>query len=110
MPVPVKESLKYAAVLLLFVLAAFVVSWCAVFSFWIGARVFHSVQAVRTGEAIGSVVLLPVRALLQLGGGMLDDMTQLTNPYLYATINGALLGFLGYSLCRRWIFRPKSGG
>jgi len=106
----VKEPLKYAAVLLLFVLAAFIVSWCAVFSFWIGARVFHSVQAVRTGEAIGSVVLLPVRTLLQLGGGILDDMTQLTNPYLYAAINGALLGFLGYSLCRRWIFRPKGGG
>jgi len=106
----VKESLKYATVLLLFVLTAFIVSWCAVFSFWIGARVFHSVQAVRTGEAIGSVVLLPVRTLLQLGGGILDDMTQLTNPYLYAAINGALLGFLGYSLCRRWIFRPKGGG
>ena len=105
-----KESLKYAVALLLFVLVAFIASWCAVYSFWIGARVFHTVQAVRTSEAIGDVVLLPVRTLLQLTGGILDEMTLLTNPTLYASINGALLGFLGYSLCRRWIFRPKGGG
>lgn len=105
-----KDSLKYAAALLLFVLAAFLLSWLSVYSFWFGARVFHSVSAIRAGDAIGSVVLLPVRTLLRLTGGILDEMTLLTNPELYASINGALLGFLAYSIGRRWIFRAKGGG
>ena len=102
-----KESTKYVAVLIAFIAVSFVLSWCAVYSFWIAARVFHSVAAVRAGDAIGSVILLPARTLLQFSGGILDQFTLLTDPLLYAQINAAVLGILAYAGCRRWIFPEK---
>jgi len=108
----VKESAKYVALLFLFIAVAFVLSWCAVYNYWIAAHVFHSVHALRVGDAIGSVILFPVRTFLEAtgGGGMMDTMTLLTNPLLYVSINAALVGIIAYALCRRWIFRPKGGG
>ena len=105
-----KESTKYAATLLGFVAVSFVLSWCAVYSFWIAAHVFHSVKAVRVADAIGAVILFPASALLRTAGGMLDQTTLLTNPLLYAAINAALLGILAYAGCRRWIFGRTGGG
>jgi hypothetical protein len=100
----VKESAKYVVTLGAFIAGAFVLSWCAVYSFWLAAHIFRSVQAVRIGDALGSVILLPARIVLQFSGGLVDQSTLLTNPLLYATINAALLGILAYACCRRWIF------
>lgn len=105
-----KENVKYVATLFAFIAGALVLSWCSVYSFWIGARVFRSVTAVRTGDAIASVILLPTRLLLDLAGGTVSQTTLLTNPRLYALINAALLGIVGYAICRRFIFREKGGG
>ena len=105
-----KESTKYVATLLGLVAVSFVLSWCAVYSFWIAAHVFHSVKAVRVADAIGAVILFPASALLRTAGGMLDQTTLLTNPLLYAAINAALLGILAYAGCRRWIFGRTGGG
>ena len=102
--------MKYVATLFAFLIVAFFLSWCAVYSFWIGGHIFQSVQAVRVGDAIGSVILFPARTLLGLSGGMIDQTTLLTNPLLYASINATLIGVLGYSICRRFIFRNKGGG
>ena len=100
-----KESAKYIVTLFLFIGFAFLLSWCAVYSFWIGAFTFRSVAAVRAGDTIGSVILFPAHFVLGLAGGLLNQMTLLTNPVLYASINAALLGITGYACFRRLIFR-----
>lgn len=105
-----KEDVKYVAVLLAFIAGAFAISCCAVYSFWIGAFVFHSVTAIRIGHSLEMVILFPARTFLRLSGGIMDQMTLLTNPLMYAGINAALLGILGYACCRHWIFRPPTGG
>lgn len=105
-----KESAKYVSTLLGFIAISFVLSWCSVYSFWIGAHVFHSVRAVRMGDSIGSVILFPARTLLEFTGGIFDQTTLLTDPLLYATINAALIGILAYGCCRRWIFDRKGTG
>jgi hypothetical protein len=107
---PVKESSRYVATLLAFIAAAFVLSWCAVYSFWIAAHVFKSVQAVRTLDEIGAVILFPARMFFELAGNNVGPTTLLTNPLLYAAINASLLGILVYAACRQWIFKRKSGG
>jgi hypothetical protein len=99
-----KNAAKYVSTLLAFIVAAYVLSWLSVFSFWIGARVFHSVFAVRAGETIGSFILAPVRMLYWLMGDLVDQSAPLYDPKSYARINAALLGILAYSICRRWIF------
>jgi hypothetical protein len=106
----VKESAKYVLTLFAFVAGAFVVSWCAVYSFWIGAHVFHSVEAVRTGDAIAHVILAPARTLLRTGSDALEQSTLLTNPLVYAQINAAIIGIVAYAICRRFIFKHKGGG
>lgn len=105
-----KESVKYTATLFACIGVAFVLSWCSVYSFWIGARVFGSVAAIRAGDAIGSVILLPARLLLGLAGGLVSQTTHLTDPVLYAAINAVLLGILAYACFRRFLFRQKNGG
>jgi hypothetical protein len=104
-----KESVKYLATLFAFIGVAFILSWCSVYSFWIGARVFGSVTAIRAGDAIGSVILLPARLLFDLAGSLVSQTTLLTNPVLYATINASLLGIIAYACCRRFLFREKKG-
>lgn len=99
-----KNAAKYVSALLAFILVSYGLSWLSVFSFWIGARVFHSVFAVRAGEAIGSCILAPVRLLYWFMGDQVDQSTPLYDPRAYATINAALLGILAYSFCRRWMF------
>jgi hypothetical protein len=98
---------KYVATLGAFIAGSFLLSWCAVYSFWLGAFVFRSVAAVRIGDAIGVVILLPARTLLRFSSS-LDQTTMLTSPLLYASINAALLGTLAYVCCRRWIFGPEA--
>ena len=99
-----KNAAKYVGTLLAFIFGSFVLSWLSVFSFWIGARVFHSVFAVRAGEAIGSCILAPVRLLYWFMGDQVDQSTPLHDPNFYATINGALLGIVAYAICRDWMF------
>lgn len=101
-----KESPKYVATLLAFLAGSFVLSWCAVYSFWIAAHVFRSVEAVRTGDSIAGVILFPARTFLRSTGLNLE----LTNPVLAAAINAALLGILLYACFRRLIFGKKPGG
>ena len=98
--------MKYVATLGAFIVGSFLLSWCAVYSFWLGAFVFRSVAAVRVGDAIGFVILLPAKTLLRFSSG-LDQTTLLTSPLLYASINATLLGTLAYICCRRWIFGPE---
>ena len=100
----VKQSAKYIATLFAFIAVAFVLSWCSVYSFWIGGYLLRSVRVVRIGDAVGQVILFPARTLFQFTGGMVDQFTLLTSPLLYATYNAALLGILAYACCRRWIF------
>jgi hypothetical protein len=66
--------------------------------------VFHSVFAVRAGEAIGYCILTPVRALYWAMGDQVDQSTPLYDPRAYAVINAALLGILAYAVCRKWMF------
>ena len=106
-----KNAAKYVSTLLAFVLVSYGLSWLSVFSFWFGARVFHSVFAVRAGEAIGSCILAPVWLLYKFMGDQVDQTTPLYDPQSYAAINAALLGILAYSFCRRWMFpgpKPRS--
>jgi len=97
-----KNVAKYVSTLLAFVLVSYGLSWLSVFSFWFGARVFHSVFAVRAGEAIGSCILGPVRLLYWIMNW--DQSTPLYDPELYAWMNAGLLGILAYAVCRRWMF------
>jgi hypothetical protein len=99
-----KNAAKYVGTLLAFILVSYGLSWFSVFSFWFGARVFHSVFAVRAGEAIGSCILAPVRVVYWCLGDQVDQSTPLYDPQAYATINAALLGMIAYSICRRWMF------
>ena len=109
-----KNAAKYVSTLLAFILVSYGLSWLSVFNFWnfcLGARVFHSVLAVRAGEAVGSCILTPVRLLYWLMGDQVDQSTPLYDPKAYADINAALLGILAYFICRRWIFPgPKPRG
>ena len=105
-----KESVKHVLTLFAFVAGAFLVSWCAVYGYWIAAQVFHSVQAVRTGDAIAGVILAPTRSLLKAGSDALEQSTLLTDPLLYAQINAALVGITAYAICRRFLFQRKGGG
>ncbi len=105
-----KETAKYVVTLFAFIAGAFILSWSAVYSFWLGAFLFRSVAAVRLGDSVGFAILFPARTLLRVAGDSVDRMTLLTNPILYAMINATLLGILGYACCRRWIFGRKGGG
>jgi hypothetical protein len=77
------------------------VSWCAIYSFWIAARLFHSVPAARAADAIGQIILLPGRLFLSRFESA-DQSSSLANPMLFALINGTLLGLLVYLLLR-WL-------
>lgn len=99
-----KDSVKYIAALIIFIAAAFVLSWCAVYSYWLAAFLFRSVSVVRIADRIGCAVLLPVRTIFEMIGHGFERMTLLTNPLLYAQVNGVLLGIAAYACCRRWIF------
>ncbi len=99
-----KESVKYVATLLAFIVVSFILSWCAVYSFWIAARAFRSVAAVRIGDTLATIILTPTRTLFRTFGSTFDQTTLLTNPLLYAEINAALLGIIAYACCRRWLF------
>ncbi len=100
---------KYLAAILAFVAVAMALSWWAVFSFWYAALLFRSVPAVRISDAISSVILLPVRLLFWLAGDTLDQSVPLSNPVLYAAVNAALLGILGYACCRRLLWGKGDG-
>lgn len=110
MPHLVKESAKYIVTLLAFITGAFALSWCAVYSFWITAHLFRSVAAVRVGDAIAHVILLPARTILGLPGAGLEQMTLLTEPVHYAMINAVAVGTMAYAICRHWIFKEKEEG
>jgi len=103
-----KTAAKYLLTLLAFIVVSYGLSWLSVFSFWVGARVFHSVFAVRAGEVIGSCILAPVRLLYWFMGDQVNQSTPLDDPESYARMNAALLGIIAYSLCRRWMF-PEAG-
>jgi hypothetical protein len=105
----VKDAFWYAASLLAFIFTAFVLSWFSVFAFWFAAYAFHSVPAVRLCEAIGSVILLPVRVVFQAFSGFFDQTAPLTDPTSYAALNGVLLGALAYGCCRRFLFGKREG-
>ena len=105
-----KSTAKYVLTMLGFILVSYVISWLAVYSYWIGARWFHSVTAIRTGDAIGSVVLAPVRLLFWFAGDFVDQSAPLLDPSTYARINAALLGIVAYSCCRGWLFGARRGG
>jgi len=100
-----KIAAKYVLTLCAFVLVAYGLSWAAVYSFWFMAFWFHSVAAVRIGEAVGSVILIPVRVLFYFMGDMVDQSTPLYDPRAYASINAALLGILSYFSCRGAMFK-----
>jgi hypothetical protein len=102
----VKESLKYVATIFAFIAVAFALSWGAVFGFWFAARVLHSVAAIRVCDAIGAVILLPVRVAFWAMGDLFDQSVPLSNPMIYVVVNAGLLGMLAYAGCRRWIFPP----
>jgi len=102
-----KTAAKYILTLFAFVLIAYGLSWAAVYSFWFTAFWFHSVAAVRIGEALGSVILIPVRVLFWFMGDMVDQSTPLYDPRAYASINSALLGIVSYFTCRSWIFKAS---
>lgn len=100
-----KTAAKYVLTLLAFVLISYGLSWAAVYSFWFTAFWFHSVTAVRIGEALGSVILIPVRVVYYLMGDMVDQSTPLYDPRAYASINSGLLGIVAYFSCRSWLFK-----
>ncbi len=102
-----KTAAKYVLTLLAFVLVAYGLSWAAVYSFWFMAFWFHSVAAVRIGEAVGDVILIPVRVLFYFMGDMVDQSTPLYDPKAYASINAAFLGILSYSFCRARLFKES---
>ena len=102
-----KESAKYVAAILATLVAAFLLSWCAVYSFWIAAHLFHSVPAVRFCNAVGSFILLPARVLFWLAGDLVDQSTPLTDPVYYAAINATLVGTLAYTFVRQRMFGPR---
>ena len=98
--------MKYLAAIIGFMLAAMALSWGAVFSFWYAAFLFRSVAAVRVCDAIGSIILIPVRLLFWFAGDRVDQSIPLSSPGLYATMNAALLGLLAYLFFRRMLFGP----
>jgi hypothetical protein len=85
----------------------FGLSWSAVYSFWYAAQIFGSVQAVRVCESLAVVILLPVRLLFRLMGGLFDQTAPLTSPLYYAAVNGVLLGIIGHGVCRQWLCATK---
>jgi hypothetical protein len=104
----VKEGIRYAASLLAFIGVALILSWFSVYAFWYAAFAFHSVPAVRFCEAIGSVILIPVRVVFWMFGDFFDQTAPLTDPSSYAALNAVLLGTIVYSCCRRFIFEKSS--
>lgn len=106
----IPSPVKYLATILAFILVSLGLSWGAVFSFWYAAFLFRSVTAVRICDAIGAVVLLPVRCAFWLAGNGIDQSIPLSNPKLYAMVNAALLGILAYAVCRRLLFGKSSDG
>jgi hypothetical protein len=100
----VKETIKYAAVLLTFILVAYGLSWLSVYAFWLAAYAFHSVPAVRFCEALGSILLLPVRTLFWACGDLFDQSAPLSDPTSYAAMNAVLLGSFSYACCRKLLF------
>lgn len=102
--------MKYVAAILAFLIAAMALSYFAVYNYWYSALWFRSVEAIRIGDVIGAAILLPVRTLFWLAGGLVDQSTPLVAPFQYAVMNAALLGLLGYACCRRWIFGREDGG
>jgi hypothetical protein len=105
----VRDAIVYAALLLVFIVVAFGLSWLSIYAFWFAAYGFHSVLAVRACEFIGSVVLLPVRVVFWSFGDFFDQSAPLTDPISYAGVNGVLLGAISYSCCRRFLVRKLAG-
>jgi hypothetical protein len=99
-----KESIKYAACLLAFILVSYGLSWFAVYGYWISAFTFHSVSAVRICEAVGAVILLPVRVVFWTFSDLFDQSAPLSDPTSYAAVNAVLLGAFLYVCCRAFLF------
>lgn len=103
-----REGIRYAASLLAFIGVAFILSWFSVFAFWYAAFAFHSVPAIRFCEAVGSIILIPVRIIFWAFGDFFDQTAPLTDPKSYAALNAVLLGTLIYSCCRRFLVATSS--
>ncbi len=88
------QFLKSTALTLLCIVIGCAASWLAVYGFWVGVSIFHSVPIARFLNAIGELFLLPARGLFRCLGSALDQSTPMFDPGLYVTTNGVLVGFL----------------
>jgi hypothetical protein len=98
---PIVKSIKYLAQLFCLIGPFCCLSWLAVYGFWVGAWLFHSVALARACDAIGHVFLFPATAFLWLLGGFNNSALPLFEPLRYAAINGALIGIAVYVCCRK---------
>lgn len=95
----------YLLSLLLCITLGVIVSYLAFYSFWIGARWFHSVPVARVLDSVGSVLLFPARFVFYRGMG--DHTAMLASPFIYVISNGTLLGILFYSIVRPFLVRKQ---
>ncbi|HEX4085051.1 MAG TPA: hypothetical protein VHY22_09080 [Chthoniobacteraceae bacterium] len=99
-----KTLLTRVIPLLLCILTGFVVSWVAIYAFWFGVWIFHTVPAARAFDAVGRIILTPARLIYRAAGG--DQSTPLFDPISYVGTNGLFLGIVFYSIFRnlygRW--------
>lgn len=104
------QPFKFIAATLVCVLVASVASWMAVYGFWIGIWLFHSVAVARILHGFGAVFLLPARGLFACLGGALDETTPMFDPILYVVANGVLIGLACGFAGRRWLRNKHSPG
>jgi len=104
-----KDAAKYATSLLTSILASFILSWSAVYSYWFSAHLFHSVRAVRVCDTIGWAILTPVRLAFWCCGDLFDQSAPLSDPMSYAAVNAVLLGTAIYFCSRQWLFGKNDG-
>ncbi len=88
--------LKFTFSLLAWIAAGCGLSLLAVHGFWIGVWLFQSVPLARACDAIGQIVLLPVRGAFLCAGSLIDQSAPLSEPFWYAITNGSLLGLIGF--------------
>jgi len=105
-----KDAVKYATSLLTCIFVSFVLSWGAIYSYWFSARIFHTVRAVRVCDAIGSVILAPVRVAFWCCGDLFDQSAPLSDPISYVAVNAVLLGTIVYFCSRQWLFGKSTEG
>lgn len=101
------KSIKYLAQLFLLIGLCSGLSWLAVYGFWVGARLFHSVALARGCDAAGRIFLYPATGFLWLLGGFNNSELPLFEPFSYAVINGALIGIAVY-VCYRKVRGSRS--